>query len=157
MWTRQVHLPWKVLSQMQWPCGQGGNHSCSYFAVEFSPEVNGEATPAQICSENSTRCRQKNNLTWYRNLFLLLLFQWPPSRTGLCLGKRSQNRFGSYLILFHTNISYKPVKPLGFWPWNVCRAQYRAWKEGRKQQKPSHHLLVQIIFPAKCRFGTFSK
>lgn len=78
---RQVQLPWRVIGQMQQQCGQGGNCSCNYFAVEFSPDVNGEATPAQICSEISTRCSLKTSLTWDRNLFILLLYHWPPSRS----------------------------------------------------------------------------
>jgi len=53
----------RVLGQMQQQCGEDGNCFCNHFAVEFSPEVNGEAAPAQICSENSTRCSQKTKLT----------------------------------------------------------------------------------------------
>lgn len=141
IWSKQVQFPWRVLGQMQQKHGAGGNYSRIYYTVDLSPEVNGEAntspnllwklqkmvTENQLCLIWELTDTAEVSLVTFQTRALLKSRRVRPVTADL-----GQVWSGSYLILFHAIISCRLVKPLGFWPWNTCHAQYRGWKESNK-------------------------
>lgn len=141
IWSKQVQFPWRVLGQMQQKHGVGGNYSRIYYTVDLSPEVNGEAntspnllwklqkmvTENQLCLIWELIDTAEVSLVTFQTRALLKSRRVRPVTADL-----GQVWSGSYLILFHAIISCRLVKPLGFWPWNTCHAQYRGWKESNK-------------------------